>query len=103
MVRKLTIVVAAVSALGAGLTIAPTEASAWCRCGGYAWYPSYRPVYATYAQPVLVRRPVVTYAYTWTSRPYTVASYVPTWRRVAYSYSYGSYGWGSPPVVAYGR
>lgn len=103
MHRKPTIALAAATAIVGGLTLMPTEASAQCRwtnCTYYtsAWVPAYRPVQTTVAQPVLVRRPVTTYVYQWSSRPERYTYYAPTYRRAVVAWRPGM-----PPVVAMGR
>jgi len=101
MRQKFVITLAAAAAIVGGVALMPTEASAWCRCGAYytyGWYPAYRPVHTTYAQPVLVKKPVTTYVYAWSSRPVKYTYYAPTYRRVVYAWR-----WGAPPVVAFGK
>ena len=104
MVKKLVVAFAAGAVVAGSAVLAPTPASAqcwWWGCGtvySYGWYPSYQTARATYAQPVLVQRPVTTYVYQWAARPVTVAYAVPVYKPVVYAWR-----WGSPPIVAYGR
>lgn len=101
MRAKFATALAAAAALAGGVAFMPTQASAWCNCGtyyGYGWAPAYMPVTTTYAQPVLVKKPVTTYVYQWSTRPVAYTYYARTYRPVVYGWR-----WGAPPVVAYGR
>jgi hypothetical protein len=101
MLRKTAIAFTAGFVVAGGVALTPTEASAWCRCGTYytyGWYPAWQTAYATYQQPVLVKKPVTTYTYVWTTRPVKYAYSAPVYRRVAYAWR-----WGAPPVVAFGK
>ena len=103
MVKKLAVAFATAAIVAGGVALVPTEASAWCwgwGCTYYSpgWHPGYRTAYATYAQPVIVKKPVATYVYEWSARPAKYAYYQPVYRPVVYAWR-----WGGPPVVAYGR
>lgn len=107
MVKKFAMALTAGAIVAGGVALAPTEASAWCRCGAYytyGWYPAWTTAYATYQQPVLVRRPVTTYAYTWTTRPVRYAYAAPVIAPVAVAwYRPRVVAWrGRPRVLAFG-
>jgi hypothetical protein len=109
MRQKFVITLAAAAAIVGGVALMPTEASAWCRCGAYytyGWYPAWRTAYATYQQPVLVKRPVTTYVYQWKTRPVRYAYARPVLAPVAvawYRPRVRVIAWrGRPRILAYG-
>jgi hypothetical protein len=103
MVKKFAAALAVGAIVAGGAALAPTAASAACWGWGctyysYGWAPGVTTATATYAQPVLVKKPVTTYVYAWSARPVQYSYYAPTYRPVVYAWR-----WGAPPVVAYGR
>jgi hypothetical protein len=103
MVKKFAAAFAVGAIVAGTAALAPTAASAACWGWGctyytYGYVPSYQTAYATYNQPVLVKKPVTTYVYAWSAQPVNYAYTTPVYRRVVYEWR-----WGSPPVVAFGR
>ena len=89
MVKKFA---AALAIVAGGVALAPTAASAQCWGWGctyytYGYVPSYQTAFATYNQPVLVKKPVTTYVYAWSAQEaYCVvpgSSIFGTWEMVA--------------------